>query len=34
MVEPDHFPDQERRRFAGIGQSRAAPMAKGHIARL
>jgi hypothetical protein len=34
MVEPDHFPDREHCRFDGIGRSRAAPMAKGHIARL
>jgi hypothetical protein len=34
MVEPDHFPDRERRRFAGIGRSREAPMVKGHIARI
>jgi hypothetical protein len=34
MVEPDHLPGQKRRRFAGIGWSRTAPMAKGSIARL
>jgi hypothetical protein len=34
MVEPDHFPDQERRWLTGIGRSRVAPMAKGRIARL
>jgi hypothetical protein len=34
MVKPDHFPDWERRRFAGIGRSRTAPMAKDYIARL
>jgi hypothetical protein len=34
MFEPDHFPDQERHRFDGIGRSRAAPMTKGQIARL
>jgi hypothetical protein len=34
MVEPNHLPSREHRRFAGIGRSRAAPMAKGHIARL
>jgi hypothetical protein len=34
MVEPDHFPARERRRFAVIDRSRTAPMAKGRIARL
>jgi hypothetical protein len=34
MVEPDHFADRQRRRFAWIGRSRAAPMTKGRIARL
>jgi hypothetical protein len=34
MVELDHFLVRERCRFAGIGRSRVAPMAKGRIARL
>jgi hypothetical protein len=33
VVESHHLPGREHRRFAGIGRSRAAPKAKGHIAR-
>jgi hypothetical protein len=33
MVEPNYLPGRERRWFARIGRCRAAPMAKGHIAR-
>jgi hypothetical protein len=33
VVESHHLPGRERRRFAGIGRNRAAPTAKGHIAR-
>jgi hypothetical protein len=32
MVVPNHLPGRECRRLAGIGRSRAAPMAKGSIA--
>jgi hypothetical protein len=32
VVDPNPSPGRERRRFAGIGRSRAAPTAKGHIA--
>jgi hypothetical protein len=34
MVEPDNFRDRVHHWLTGIGRSRAAPMAKGRIARL
>jgi hypothetical protein len=33
VVESCYLPDRERHRFAAIGRNRAAPTAKGHIAR-